>query len=295
LDLKAWLAEWRTQVDAALDSLLPMDEGGGRVLMAMRYSLFAGGKRLRPILCLAGAQAVGGDPKRVMHAACALEMIHTYSLVHDDLPAMDDDDFRRGVPTSHKVFGEGMAVLAGDGLLTQAMVLLCDPIPAQGIESWRVLAAAQAIMRAAGHEGMVGGQAADLMAEQREPDLATVQFIHTRKTGALITASLQAGALLGGGDQEQVRALVRYGRRIGLAFQIADDLLNLSGDATLLGKAVGSDEARGKMTYPATVGPVAARQTGESLVAEAVELIAPLGEAARPLALLARYIMDRTN
>ncbi|MBI5522667.1 MAG: polyprenyl synthetase family protein [Desulfarculus sp.] len=294
-DLKAYLKAQAQRVDVSLDRLLPGDEAGGLILQAMRYSLFAGGKRLRPILCLAAAEAVGGEAERVMFCACALEMIHTYSLVHDDLPAMDDDDYRRGVPTNHKVFGEGMAVLAGDGLLTQAMVVLTTHAHVASIEPWRVLYATQAIMRAAGYEGMVGGQAADLLAERQEPDLATVQLIHAKKTGALITASVQAGALLAGGNEEQVRTLVRYGRRVGLAFQIADDLLNLTGDAAQLGKATGSDEQRGKMTYPAVLGPVQARQTGEQLVREAMDLAAGLGQGAWPLVELARYIMERTH
>lgn len=294
-DLKAYLKDQARRVDLALDRLLSGDEAGGLILQAMRYSLFAGGKRLRPILCLAAAEAVGGQSEGVLFCACALEMIHTYSLVHDDLPAMDDDDYRRGVPTNHKVFGEGMAVLAGDGLLTQAMVLLTTHAHVASIEPWRVLMASHAIMRASGHEGMVGGQAADLLAERQEPDLATVQLIHSKKTGALITASVQAGALLAGGNEEQIKTLVRYGRRVGLAFQIADDLLNQSGDASELGKATGSDEARGKMTYPAVLGPVQARQTGEQLVEEAVALATGLGEPAWPLVELARYIMERTH
>jgi geranylgeranyl diphosphate synthase type II len=294
-DLKAYLKAQAQRVEQALDRLLPGDEAGGLILQAMRYSLFAGGKRLRPILCLAAAEAVGGDSERVMFCACALEMIHTYSLVHDDLPAMDDDDYRRGVPTNHKVFGEGLAVLAGDGLLTQAMVLFTTHAHVASIEPWRVLAASHAIMRAAGYEGMVGGQAADLLAERQEPDLATVQRIHAKKTGALITASVQAGALLAGGSEEYTQTLVRYGRRVGLAFQIADDLLNLDGDADQLGKATGSDEARGKMTYPAVLGPVQARQIGLQLVEEAVTLAEGLGEKAWPLRELAGYIIHRTH
>jgi geranylgeranyl diphosphate synthase type II len=190
VQLKAYLAAKREVVDRALEAMLPADEAGGQILAAMRYSLFAGGKRLRPILCLAGAEAVGGRPGQALACACALEMIHTYSLIHDDLPAMDDDDFRRGVPTNHKVFGEGMAVLAGDGLLTQAMVLMSDPAVSGEVEPWRALMAAQMVMRAAGWEGMVGGQALDLLAEGAEPDLARVQLIHARKTGALIAAAV---------------------------------------------------------------------------------------------------------
>ncbi|CAO0819758.1 geranyl diphosphate/farnesyl diphosphate synthase [Desulfarculales bacterium] len=294
-DLKAYLKTQAQRVDQALDRFLPNDEAGGLILKAMRYSLFAGGKRVRPILCLAAAQAVGGDSERVMFCACALEMIHTYSLVHDDLPAMDDDDYRRGVSTNHKIFGEGLAVLAGDGLLTQAMVLLTTHGQVANIEPWRVFSASHAIMRAAGYEGMVGGQAIDLMAERQKPDLALVQFIHAKKTGALITASAQAGALLAGGNEQEVQTIVRYGRRVGLAFQVADDLLNLSGDAHELGKATGSDEARGKMTYPAVLGPAQARQTGLQLVEEAIALASGLGEQAWPLVELASYIMDRTH
>ncbi|MBV1714576.1 MAG: polyprenyl synthetase family protein [Desulfarculus sp.] len=282
-------------VDAALERLLPADENGGRILEAMRYSIFAGGKRLRPILCLAGAEAVGGDPAQVMFCACAMEMVHTYSLIHDDLPAMDDDEFRRGVPTSHMVYGEGMAVLAGDGLLTQAMVLLSDPAETAGLDPSRVLEAAQVVMKAAGYVGMVGGQAVDLASENLRPDLATVQYMHAMKTGALITASVQSGAILAGGDADQVRQLVRYGRRIGLAFQIADDLLDLEGDFDALGKTVGADQARGKMTYPAVVGPAQARSMGQGLVDQAAEIAESLGPQAAPLAELARYIMARTH
>ncbi|MFH2126524.1 MAG: polyprenyl synthetase family protein [Pseudomonadota bacterium] len=295
MDLKAYLSNRREMVDAALERLLPADENGGRILDAMRYSVFAGGKRLRPILCLAGAEAVGGDPARVMFCACAMEMVHTYSLIHDDLPAMDDDEFRRGVPTSHMVYGEGMAVLAGDGLLTQAMVLLCDPAETAGLDPSRVLEAAQVVMKAAGYQGMVGGQAVDLASENLKPDLATVQYMHAMKTGALITASVQSGAILAGGDAEQVRQLVRYGRRIGLAFQIADDLLDLEGDFDALGKTVGADQARGKMTYPAVVGPAQARSMGQELVDQAAEIAESLGPQAAPLAELARYIMARTH
>jgi geranylgeranyl diphosphate synthase type II len=295
LELKAYLRQRREMVDAALERLLPEDESGGRILEAMRYSLFAGGKRLRPILCLAGAEAVGGQAERVMFCACALEMIHTYSLIHDDLPAMDDDQFRRGVPTNHTVYGEGMAVLAGDGLLTQAGVLLSDPEQISGLNPQKVLAATQVVMRAAGYLGMVGGQAVDLASENLTPDLVTVQFMHAMKTGALITASVQSGAILAGGGEEQVRQLVRYGRRIGLAFQIADDLLDLEGDPAALGKAVGADQAHGKMTYPAVVGVAPARAMGQELVAEAAAIAESLGPAADPLAALARYIMERTH
>ena len=295
MHLKDYLSQRRDMVDAALDRLLPKDDSGGRILEAMRYSLFAGGKRLRPILCLAGAEALGGDPAAVMFCACALEMIHTYSLIHDDLPAMDDDDYRRGVPTNHMVYGQGMAVLAGDGLLTQAAVLLSDPAHTKGLDPERVLAATQVVMRAAGYVGMVGGQAVDLASEHLTPDLATVQYMHAMKTGALITASVHSGALLAGGDEAKVNDIKRYGRRIGLAFQIADDLLDLEGDPVALGKAVGADQARGKMTYPAVVGAAQARVMGQDLVDQAAAIAEGLGPRAEPLALIARYIMERTH
>ncbi|MEW5911127.1 MAG: polyprenyl synthetase family protein [Thermodesulfobacteriota bacterium] len=295
MQLKAYLSQRREMVDEALERLLPADEAGGEVLKAMRYSLFAGGKRLRPILCLAGAEAVGGRPKQVMFCACALEMIHTYSLIHDDLPAMDDDDLRRGLPTCHKKFGEGLAVLAGDGLLTQAMVVLSDPAHYAGLEPQRVLAASQAVTRAAGFRGMVGGQAVDLASQNQEPDLATVQYMHALKTGALITAAVQSGAILAGGDEEQVNQLVRYGRRVGLAFQIADDLLDREGDPAKLGKAVHADEKQGKMTFPTVVGTVQARKIGWDLAEQAAELAGGLGPGAAPLAELAHYIMERTH
>lgn len=295
MDLRAYLDQRRELVDNALNQVLPPDEAGGQILKAMRYSLFAGGKRVRPILCLAACEAVGGRMEDAMYCACALEMIHTYSLVHDDLPAMDDDDFRRSVPTNHKVFGEGMAVLAGDGLLTQAMVLLCDSKYTAGLDSSRVLRAARTVMHASGYEGMVGGQAADLAAEQAEPDLALVQFIHAMKTGALLSASVQSGAILGGASNQDEKALLRYGRRVGLAFQVADDLLDITGSSEELGKKVGMDEARGKMTYPGVAGPAAAREAGLRLVTEAVDIIADLGPKAEPLTLIARYIMERTN
>ena len=295
MELKAFLAAKRELVDQALEAYLPSPEPKTEIVEAMRYSLFAGGKRLRPILCLAGAEAVGGDSAKVMFCACALEMIHTYSLIHDDLPGMDDDDLRRGVPTSHKVYGEGMAILAGDGLLTRAFDLLSDPAAYADLDPALVLKAANLAARASGFMGMVGGQAADLRAEQMVPDLALVQFIHATKTGAIITASVETGALLAGGTPEEVKTLQRYGRRIGLAFQIADDLLDLTGDTETLGKTVGADEARGKMTYPVAAGPSAAREAGQRLVNEAAELAGSFGEAAKPLVDLAYYIMERTH
>ncbi len=296
MELRAYLQKGREQVDRALDFYLSAQEdGGGALVEAMRYSLFAGGKRVRPILCLAGAEAVGGGAAKSMFCACALEMIHTYSLIHDDLPAMDDDDFRRGKLTCHKVYGEGMAVLAGDGLLSLAGMLLCDAKAVQGLDPGRVLRAASCVLSASGHLGMVGGQALDLLAERQKPDLAMVQEIHRRKTGALLRCSVEAGAILGGGSKRDIERLAEYGRLIGIAFQIADDLLDIDGDPDKLGKAVGQDQVHGKMTYPAVVGVDKARREGFELVEKAAELARGFGEPGLPLADLALYIMERTH
>jgi geranylgeranyl diphosphate synthase type II len=260
----------------------------------MRYSLFAGGKRLRPILMIAASEAVGGTAQQVMHAACAMEMIHTYSLVHDDLPAMDDDDFRRGRPTNHIAYGEATAILAGDALLTEAFRLLADTDANLTIPPATALRVIELVARYSGSQGMVGGQIVDMESEGKEIDFPTLEYIHTHKTGGLILASVQVGALLGGGDEEQLAALTRFGGAAGLAFQIADDILDVVGDRAELGKNVGSDQARGKATYPALLGLAEARQRARELCDIAVESLTPLGAAAETLQVLARYIVDRS-
>jgi geranylgeranyl diphosphate synthase type II len=242
-DLKAYLSRKRTVVEHALEAFSPAaEELTYNLTEAMKYSLFAGGKRLRPILCIAGSEAVGGDETRVLPAACALEYIHTYSLIHDDLPMMDDDDLRRGKPTSHRIFGQAIALLAGDGLLTEAFHLMTSPELAGNIPLEKILRAIGLIARAAGYRGMVGGQAVDIEWEGRQVDFSVVEFIHTHKTGALITASVTSGAILGQGTDTQVEAVSSYGRKIGLAFQISDDILDIEGDTETLGKEVGADE-----------------------------------------------------
>jgi geranylgeranyl diphosphate synthase type II len=295
-DLHDYLRERAALVEAALDRYLPGEDLLPAVLhQAMRYSVFAGGKRLRPTLVLAACEAVGGAPERVLHAACALEMIHTYSLIHDDLPAMDDDDFRRGRPTNHKVYGEANAILAGDALLTEAFRLLADPAANRDRDLAVVLRVIETVARCAGSQGMVGGQVVDMEAEGKPIDYATLQYIHTRKTGALFLASIQAGAWLGGGSDDQLAALTRYGETAGLAFQIADDILDIIGDKVVLGKDVGSDQARGKATYPALLGLSEARRRAEELRDLALTALEPLGTRAEPLRALARYIVDRTS
>ena len=290
-DLKSYLEARRVTVEEALEAALPAEDGlDARVVEAMRYSLFAGGKRLRPILCLAATEAVGGDLQNAMPAACALEMIHTYSLIHDDLPAMDDDDLRRGIPTNHKVFGEAIAVLAGDGLLTEAFTLLgnCRSLPAD-----RVVQLVVVISTGAGHRGMVGGQVVDMLWQNRTADISVVRYMHGKKTAALIAASTQAGALAGGGSSDQVERLGQYGRAVGLAFQIVDDILDIQGDTALLGKKTGVDIARGKATYPAAVGLEQAEKDARGLISKALEALVEFDHRAEPLRALARYIVAR--
>ena len=290
-DLKQYLESRRLTVEKALEAALPEEEGvEARVVEAMRYSLFAGGKRLRPILCLAAAEAVGGKLESAMLAACALEMIHTYSLIHDDLPAMDDDDLRRGKPTSHKVFGEAIAILAGDGLLTEAFVLLSGY---NTLLSERAVQLIGVIARAASYRGMVGGQVVDMLSQNKPADLETVQQMHSRKTAALIAAAAESGALAGEGSEAQVEALATYGRAIGLAFQIADDILDIEGDTEVLGKTAGSDLARGKVTYPAAVGLERSRQAARELVDDALAALEGFDHKADPLRVLANYIITR--
>ncbi|MBW2688734.1 MAG: polyprenyl synthetase family protein [Deltaproteobacteria bacterium] len=296
MELKDYLHNRSTLVDQALDHWLPAESLLPLSLhQAMRYSVFAGGKRLRPILMIAASEAVGGSAQQVMHAACAMEMIHTYSLVHDDLPAMDDDDFRRGRPTNHKVYGEATAVLAGDALLTEAFRLLADAEANRLVPPATALRVIELIARYAGSQGMVGGQVVDMESEGKEIDFPTLEYIHTHKTGGLILASVQVGALLGGGDEEQFAALTRFGGAAGLAFQIADDILDVVGDQAELGKDVGSDQARGKATYPALLGIAEARQRADELCDIAVGALAPLGKSAETLRVLARYIIDRNS
>ena len=294
MDLKAYLGERRDLVNRALESYLPNGRGPAvRVTEAMRYSLFAGGKRLRPILCLAGAEAVGGDPGEALPMACALEMIHTYSLIHDDLPAMDDDDLRRGKLTCHKQFDEATAILAGDGLLTAAFHTLAVAAPRYEGRENVLLEVIQVLGTAAGYQGMVGGQMLDLLAEGRKVTLQELETIHRLKTGALLTAAVRTGALMGGGSREEVTRLTGYGEKFGLAFQITDDLLDVEGSAAEMGKATGMDEKRQKATYPALMGLEKAREWARSLVEEAVAGLEPFGAGAEPLREIARYLLVR--
>jgi geranylgeranyl diphosphate synthase, type II len=299
--LREYLEKARRQVDEALDRFLPEEElvGGtgtpARLALAMRYSVLGGGKRLRPVLCLMAAEACNCDPSAAMGAACALELVHTYSLIHDDLPAMDDDDLRRGRATCHKAFDEATAILAGDGLLTLAFELIVREVaPAAA-----ALRCVQVLAEAAGSGGMVGGQMADLQAEQQaldlgnEGSLAELEAIHRRKTGALLRAPLVMGALIAGAPQSHEDALDHYGRAVGLAFQIIDDLLDVQGDETKLGKRVGKDCGHGKWTYPRFLGIEGSRRRAQQLADEAMTAIAPLGSRGHRLRELALALLER--
>jgi geranylgeranyl diphosphate synthase type II len=303
MDIKKYLREKKDIVDSALETYFPnhpasVAEGVFPTSLhkAIRYSLFAGGKRVRPILSMAAFDAVGGNGDEILPFACALEMIHTYSLIHDDLPALDNDDFRRGQPTCHKMFGEAIGILAGDALLTEAFRLMTQR-PKDGSSSRHpvVLEIIHEVAQAAGMHGMVGGQVLDIESERKEADLPTVEYIHTHKTGALILASVRAGALLGGGDEWKVKALTRYGEGIGLAFQVADDILNVEGNAALLGKKTGSDLSKGKATYPSIFGVEESKKRARELIELSVEAIRTFGPEAQPLREIVRFIISREN
>jgi geranylgeranyl diphosphate synthase type II len=293
--LKRYLAARRQTVDEALKSFL----GDGRpfeapLVAAMNYSIHAGGKRLRPILCLASAYAAGGKEEDALPAGCALEMIHTYSLIHDDLPAMDDDDLRRGRPTCHKAFGEATAILAGDALLTGAFQLLSEhALHREQKQHGMWLRIISTIARAAGHEGMVEGQMRDIAAEGHTLSVYQLEQLHRLKTGALISASVKTGALIGGADEDAMRRFTQYGRSIGLAFQVTDDILNEIGDPQRMGKAVGTDQLRKKSTYPALMGLEAAQCMASDLVKEALRCLDIFDTKSDPLRAIARYVIER--
>ena len=294
LDLKPYLSEKKAMVDRALEAYMPEPEGpASDVINAMKYSLFAGGKRLRPILCIAGTEAVGGTEKDCLTVACALELIHTYSLIHDDLPMMDDDDLRRGKPTNHKVFGEAVALLAGDGLLTEAFNLMTTADLTRHVAPQVLLKVIGLISHASGYQGMVGGQVVDIQSEGKAVDFSIVKFIHTHKTGALISASVTSGAILGRGNESQLQAIISYGRKIGLAFQISDDILDIEGDTKALGKKAGADEKKGKITYPLVLGLKKSKEIQSELVKAAVESLRAFDHRAEPLRLIAQYIIER--
>jgi geranylgeranyl diphosphate synthase type II len=296
VDIQRYLKEQKTLVDGALVRYLPDEEQYPPVIFqAMRYSVFAGGKRLRPILALAAAEAVGAKAEAVLPLACALECIHTYSLIHDDLPALDDDDYRRGRLTSHKMFGEANAILAGDALLTFAFELLSDRAQWPSCAPELVLQVVHEVAYAIGTFGMIGGQVVDLQMEKQAVELPTLQYIHAHKTGALLRTSVRCGAVVGGGCPAEVEALTQYGTHIGLAFQIMDDILDVRGDEQLMGKALRKDDERQKATYPRLVGLAESEARAQAAVAAGVDALAVLGARREVLCQLAEYIIARNS
>ena len=295
LDLTAYLEAHRATVDTALDRVLPPESAAPITIhRAMRYSVLAPGKRLRPILVIAGAEAVGGRADAVLDTACALELIHAYSLIHDDLPAMDDDDYRRGRLTNHRVFGEAMAILAGDALLTLAFRLIAGN--ATRVAAPAIVGAVVAeVADAAGTDGMVGGQVVDIESEGKAISAEMLDYIHMHKTAALIRAALRVGALLAGARAEQVDAISRAGQALGLAFQIVDDILDVEGSLAELGKSAGSDVRKKKATYPALHGLPASKQRARELIEETKRLLIPLGPAADPIRALADFVFERRS
>ncbi len=296
MDIKAYLTKKKELIDKSLEKLVPPAQVfPSSVHEAMRYSLFAGGKRVRPILAVAAAEALGAKTAELLPIAGALELIHTYSLIHDDLPAMDDDDFRRGRPTCHKVYGEAIAILAGDGLLNMAFEVLSEPRRLKALPANRLMAIIREISGASGVNGMVGGQVVDMESENKEIDFPTLEYIHTHKTGALIRASVRTGALYANAGKKQFAALTRYGEMAGLAFQIADDILDITGKQEELGKDVGSDLKKGKKTFPGFYGLDESRSRAREVADKAVASLQGFGRAADPLRELAKYIVDRVH
>jgi geranylgeranyl diphosphate synthase type II len=306
MDIKPYLTEKRELVDSYLKAYFDRPASPALLHDALKYSLFAGGKRIRPILALASYEACGGEAVDVLPQAAALELIHTYSLIHDDLPAMDDDDLRRGKPTNHKVFGEAMAILAGDALLTEAfsMLISTDPLlhfssrgmgglQGKKITQSSLLKAVREVAFSSGMHGMVGGQAEDILSEDSVPDLQTLEFIHLHKTAALIAASVKMGPILASSSKKMLKAMTKYGENVGLAFQIIDDILDVEGSTEELGKPAGSDRRKKKMTYPALFGVEGARRKAGGLISGAIEAISVFPPVANPLREIARYLLDR--
>jgi geranylgeranyl diphosphate synthase type II len=293
MDILPYLKTKKATIDQVLEQVLPEESAfPPRLHQAMRYALLAGGKRLRPVLAIAAAEAVGGDGNAILREACALELIHTYSLIHDDLPAMDNDDFRRGLPTTHMVFGEALAILAGDALLTEAFAILSSSAASRNSRQ-HIIEVIQLIAEAAGSRGMIGGQVVDLESEGKAIDENQLDYIHTHKTGCLITASVILGAILAGSTSEQISRLRDYGAAIGLAFQITDDILDVTESTQNLGKTAGSDQKKNKATYPALHGLEEARKKQQALYATALNALQAFDEKAEPLRCIARHIIER--
>jgi geranylgeranyl diphosphate synthase type II len=296
MNAAAYLDVKGKSVDACLDRLLPDKAAFPPSLHeAMRYCLFAGGKRIRPALAFAAAEAVGGNPDLLVEEACALELIHTFTLIHDDLPSMDNDDFRRGMPSTHKVFGEAMAILAGDALQTEAFTILACGYSRGVHTAERIVEVIKILAEASGSRGIVGGQVVDLESEGKMIDQARLEYIHSHKTGSLIAASVLMGGILGGASPDDIQSLRRYGEAIGHAFQIADDILDVEGSQEQLGKSTGSDQKKGKATYPNIIGMDEARKKMMECYESAIDAIRSFDRRADHLRDLALYIIRRQN
>jgi geranylgeranyl diphosphate synthase type II len=292
-DLSAYIKNKNKQINVALEKILHDSQPSEPIVQAMKYSLMADGKRIRPVLCLAAAEAVGGKPQTVLPAACALEIVHTYSLIHDDLPAMDNDDLRRGKPTCHVAFDEATAILAGDALLTLAFQVLSSVQFTGETQASGWLKVIHIISTAAGYQGMIRGQMLDMASEGQHLTVDELKSMHALKTGALIEASLVCGALLADARKHQLEILKTYAQNIGLAFQVTDDILNVEGNPKEMGKAVGTDQLREKSTYPAILGLETSRQFAKNLVEKALQALEIFDKKAEPLRGLATYIIDR--
>jgi geranylgeranyl diphosphate synthase type II len=291
VDLKSYLAAQAKQVDLALEGFLPKaKERPGTIHTAMRYSVFAGGKRLRPVLCLAAAEACGGETSDALAPACAVELMHTYSLVHDDLPAMDDDDLRRGRPTCHKVYGEGMAVLCGDALLTEAFIVCATTPPTKRYGTRDYISE---LATTGGSKQLIGGQVMDLEGEGRPLTKRELVRIHEAKTAALLTTSLRLGAMTANATPAKLEALTKFGRALGLAFQVIDDILDVTQTTEVLGKTAGKDQAVEKSTYPAILGLAASRKEAAKLTRAAMDALKPLGSKASRLREIASHLLQR--
>jgi len=293
-DLNSYLSSKRKKIDNALTVIIAKNSKGSKIKSAMEYSLMSNGKRLRPILCIAAAETVGSHLEDdTLRAACAIEMIHTYSLIHDDLPAMDNDNLRRGQPTCHIKFDEATAILAGDALLTMAFEILSSVESADKDHTFNRLRVIQTIAIAAGCKGMIEGQMRDIAAEGNLLGLENLKKMHRLKTGALIEASVISGTILGEGNRDQIETLKNYARNIGLAFQITDDILNVEGDPDIMGKDVGTDQARGKSTYPSILGMAKSKEFAKKLVNDALKVLDNFDNKADPLRAIAHYVVVR--
>ena len=292
-DLTTYLNDKKELINSELDKIFKNFASSSVLLNAMRHSLMAGGKRIRPVLCLAATEAVGGKLESALPAACALEMIHTYSLIHDDLPAMDDDELRRGKPTCHVAFDEATAILAGDALLTLAFQKLSSPLNIKESQALVWLNVIHVIANAAGYKGMIDGQMQDIISEGTLLSLEDLENMHALKTGALIEASIFCGAILGNGTRKHIKQLRIYAKNIGLAFQITDDILNVEGNPAVMGKAIGTDKNRKKSTYPLILGLKESKQLTANIVNNALKAIEIFDNKADPLRAVARYIIKR--